>query len=244
MKLLLGLRTFVFYLGYVGSLVVHSLVSVAAGVFMPVKARFRFFLLWNRFIMWWLKVTCGVRVRFQGTENVPSGPCVIVSNHQSPWETLYFIFHFMPACAILKKELLSIPFFGWGLRMLQPIAIDRSRKRQAMDMIIAQGRQRLADGISVIVFPEGTRVAPGEIKRFSTGGAQLALAAGVPILPVAHNAGLYWPARRLMKYPGTIDVRIGPPIFVTDTNAREATRAAEEWIRGALGDLAEIEKIN
>src|SRR5690606_19875607 len=129
--------------------------------------------------MWWLGVTCGVRVRIRGQENVPPGPYVILSNHQSTWETLYFIFHFMPACAILKQELLRIPFFGWGLRMLRPIAIDRGQPRQALKAVQTQGKDRLAEGISVIVFPEGTRLDPGEERKYSSGGAELAIKAGV-----------------------------------------------------------------
>lgn len=233
-KFFLGIRSFLFYLGYISSLMVHATLSVILGVFMPIHARFRFFLLWNRFIMWWLKVTCGVKVRIRGNENVPVEPCVILSNHQSTWETLYFYFHFLPVCAILKQELLNIPFFGWGLRMLAPIAIDRSKKRQSRTALMTQGRQRLTDGISVLVFPEGTRVNPGVEKKFSSGGAELAIQAGVKVLPVAHNAGLHWPAHRLLKYPGTIDLVIGKPIDPAGKTAREVTAEAEAWIRQAI----------
>lgn len=233
-NLFLGFRSFLFYLGYVSSLIVHATLSVILGVFMPIMTRFRFFLLWNRFIMWWLKITCGIHVRIRGMENVPPGPCVILSNHQSTWETLYFYFQFLPVSAILKQELLSIPFFGWGLRMLQPIAIDRSKKRKARDALMSQGRQRLADGISVLIFPEGTRIEPGVEKKFSSGGAELAIQAGVSVLPVAHNAGLHWPARRFMKYPGTIDLVIGKPIDPAGKTAKEVTAEAEAWIRQAI----------
>ena len=230
----LGFRSVLFYIGYVGSLVVHATLSVLLGVFMPIMTRFRFFLLWNRFIMWWLKVTCGVKVRVQGMENYPGAPLVILSNHQSTWETLYLIFHFMPVSAILKAELLNIPFFGWGLRMLQPIAIDRSKKREAHSAVFSQGRARLAAGISVLIFPEGTRVDPGVLKKFSSGGAELALQAGVPLLPVAHNAGHHWPARRFLKYPGTIDLIVGKPLATEGRSAKELTQEAEDWIRQAI----------
>lgn len=233
-RLLLAVRSLLFYVGYSSSLVIHATFSVLLGALMSIHTRFRFFLLWNRFIMWWLKLTCGVHLRIQGDENVPPAPYVILSNHQSTWETLYFVLHFMPASAILKQELLHIPFFGWGLRMLRPIAIDRSQPRQALKAVQVQGKERLAEGISVIVFPEGTRVEPGEERKFSNGGAELAVKSGVKVLPVAHTGGRCWPPRRFLKFPGTIDLIIGPPIETEGRNAREVTAEAEAWIRGAL----------
>ena len=236
-RLFLAVRSCFFYAGYASSLVIHATLSVLLGVFMPIHTRFRFFLLWNRFIMWWLKLTCGIHVRIHGSQNVPPAPYVVLSNHQSTWETLFFVFYFMPASTILKQELLNIPFFGWGLRMLRPIAIDRGRPRQALKAVQAQGKERLAEGISVIVFPEGTRVDPGEERRFSNGAAELAIKAGVKALPVAHNAGQHWPGRRFLKLPGTIDLVIGPPIDTAGKHAREVTGEAEAWIRQTLARL-------
>ena len=225
------IRSLLFYLGYYVSLVPHGTLCIVIGIFLPVKTRYRYFLLWNRFCLWWLKLTCGVRYEVVGRENVPPGPFVILANHQSPWETIFLYWEFQPACAILKKELLRIPFFGWSLRLLQPIAIDRSKPGQALQQLLEQGRQHLKDGINVLVFPEGTRVKPGAEKKFSAGGAELAISAGTPVIPVAHNAGLCWPAHGIIKRPGTIQVVIGRPVATAGRDARELTREVETWIR-------------
>lgn len=227
------IRSLLFYLGYYAVLVPHATLCVLLGLFIPVKWRYPYFLLWNAFVVWWLRITCGVRYRISGKENVPSGTYVMIANHQSPWETLFLYWEFLPICAILKKELLNIPFFGWGLRLLKPIAIDRSKKSQALQQLMKQGRANLDDGRSVLVFPEGTRVAPGVEKRYSAGAAELAIAAGKPLVPVAHNAGHFWPAHKMIKNPGTIQVMIGKPIYPDSRTAREITQEAETWIRQA-----------
>lgn len=197
-------------------------------------ARYRFFLHWNHFILFWLRVSCSIRVRISGQESRSAFPVVIVSNHQSPWETIFLYTYFTPVAAILKKELLSLPFFGWTLALLHPIAIDRSKKFKAINALIQQGKDRLSRGISVLVFPEGTRVVPGVDKAYQSGAATLALAAGVKILPVAHNAGHCWPSGKFIKRPGIIDVRIGPLIDSDNQDARSLTRQAEQWIKAAL----------
>lgn len=229
-----AIRSVIFYLGYYCVLVPHALFCIVTGVFFPVKTRYRYFILWNAFSLWWLKITCGVKYRVTGQDNVPPGPFVVVANHQSPWETLFLYWQFLPICAILKKELLNIPFFGWGLRLLRPIAIDRSKRNQALQQLLEQGRASLANGINVLVFPEGTRVAPGAIKKFSAGGAELAITAGTPIVPVAHNAGLFWPAHRFVKHAGIIDVVIGKPVDPAGRKARDVIQEVEAWIRQAL----------
>lgn len=228
------LRSLLFYLGYFITLAPHALLCVILGIFMPLRARYRYFLVWNAFCLWWLRITCGVKWQVQGIENVPSGTFVMISNHQSPWETLFLYWEFLPVCAILKKELLNIPFFGWALRLLKPIAIDRSKKGRSLQQLKKQGRANLANGISVLVFPEGTRVAPGVEKKFSAGGAELAISAGKPVVPVAHNAGLFWPAHKFIKHAGTIQVVIGKPVDTTGKDAREVTREVEAWIRQAI----------
>ena len=229
-----AIRSLFFYLGYYGVLIPHSLICMVVGLFMPLKFRYRYFLLWNAFTVWWLRVTCGVKYRVTGRENVPPGPFVVMANHQSPWETLYLSWEFLPICAILKRELLNIPFFGWGLRLLDPIAIDRSKRTRSLAQLIQQGRAKLEDGFSVLVFPEGTRVEPGIEKRYSAGGTELARAGGKLILPSAHNAGQVWPAHRIIKHSGTIDVVIGKPIDPAGRNSREVTLEVERWIRQAI----------
>jgi 1-acyl-sn-glycerol-3-phosphate acyltransferase len=232
--MLMTLRTIVFYIGYASTLVVHASLCVLFGWMLPLKARFRFATLWNRFVIWWLGITCGVGFRVTGQENVPAGPFVVLSNHQSPWETIFLYYYFVPICAILKRELLLIPFFGWALAILKPIAIDRSKGRSARQNMLAEGPKRLAAGLSVLVFPEGTRVDAGQEKKFLTGGAELAIKAGAIVVPVAHNAGLCWPAHRFGKRPGVVDVVIGKPIATDGREARELTEEVQAWIRQAL----------
>lgn len=228
------LRSILFYVGYLVSLVVHSTLCVLVAWALPVKPRFRFVTLWNRFAVWWLTITCGVRYRVTGQEHVPSGPFVLLSNHQSPWETIFLYCHFQPLTAILKRELLWLPFFGWALRLLHPIAIDRSKGRTARQNMLAEGPKRLQMGLRVLVFPEGTRIEVGQEKKFLTGGAELAITAGALILPVAHNAGTCWPAHKFNKRPGVIDVVIGKPIPAAGREARELTEEVQTWIRQAL----------
>jgi 1-acyl-sn-glycerol-3-phosphate acyltransferase len=232
--MLMALRSALFYLGYGSTLIVHATLCVLVCWALPLHARYRFAMLWNRFAVWWLGVTCGVRYRISGLEHVPNTPFVLLANHQSPWETLFLYYYFMPICAILKRELLRIPFFGWALAILRPIAIDRSKGRSARASLLAEGPKRLQAGLSVLVFPEGTRTEVGQEKKYFTGGADLAIAAGALVLPVAHNAGLYWPARRFVKRPGIIDVVIGKPIPAAGREARELTAQVEGLIRGML----------
>lgn len=228
------LRSLLFYLGYFVVLVPHAILCVILGIFMPLKMRYRYFLVWNAFCLWWLRITCGIKHEVIGMENVPPAPFVLLANHQSPWETLFLYWEFLPICAILKRELYKIPFFGWALRLLRPIAIDRSKRGKALQQLLEQGRENLDDGFSVLVFPEGTRVEPGSEKKYSAGGAELAIVSGRMIVPLAHNAGLFWPAHKFVKHAGTIRVVIGKPIDPTGRKARDVTREVEAWTRQAL----------
>jgi 1-acyl-sn-glycerol-3-phosphate acyltransferase len=231
---LLFLRATVFYLGYSLSLIPHATLCVLLGWMLPIKTRYHYFVMWNTFTIWWLKVTCGVRYRIIGIENIPPHPFVLLSNHQSPWETIFLYTYFSPLCATLKRELLRIPFFGWAIALLNPIAIDRSKRIEARQTLLIEGQKRLADGISVLVFPEGTRVAPGEERKFSRGGTELAIIAEAIILPVAHNAGTCWPSHKFLKIPGTIDVIIGKPIPAKGRETRELTEEVQAWTHAML----------
>jgi 1-acyl-sn-glycerol-3-phosphate acyltransferase len=235
--MLMSLRSALFYLGYASSLVVVASACVLVGWALPIRARYRLAMLWNHFVVWWVGVSCGVGYRISGTENVPAQPFVVLANHQSPWETLFLYDYFQPICAILKRELLWIPFFGWALAVLRPIAIDRSKGRSARNSLLTEGPKRLEAGLSVLVFPEGTRIEVGQEKKYLTGGADLAIKAGALILPVAHNAGLFWPARKFAKRPGTIDVIVGKPIPAAGREARELTAEVEATIRGMLEQI-------
>ena len=197
---------------------------------LPRMARYRIISGWSRLVVLLAKAVLGIDWRVEGRENLPSRPAVILSKHQSAWETMAFQLIFPPQVHVLKRELLWIPFFGWGLALMSPIAINRSRGMAALRSIARRGRERLAQGFWVVVFPEGTRVAPGTSKDYHPGGAWLACAAGAPVVPVAHNAGLFWPRNAFLKRPGTVTVRIGPPIDAANRDASTVNQLAKTWI--------------
>lgn len=197
---------------------------------LPPLARYRIISGWSRLVLLLAEKVLGISCRVEGIENLPARPSVILSKHQSAWETLAFQKIFPPQVHVLKKELLWIPFFGWGLALMSPIAIDRSRGTAALRSIVRRGRERLEQGFWVVVFPEGTRVAPGERRAYQLGGAWLAAASGAPVVPVAHNAGLVWPRNAFLKRPGTVTVRIGPPIDTRDRDPKAVNQLAETWI--------------
>jgi 1-acyl-sn-glycerol-3-phosphate acyltransferase len=205
---------------------------------LPRMARYRIISGWSRLILWLARVVLGIDFRVEGRENLPSRPAVILAKHQSAWETLAFQYIFPPQVHVLKRELLWIPFFGWGLALMSPIAIDRRRGHSALRFMAKRGRQRLDQGFWVVVFPEGTRVAPGESRDYQIGGAGLAAASGVPVVPVAHNAGRCWPRNAFLKRPGTVTVRIGPPIEPGSRKPQEINALAKEWIEAQQKALA------
>jgi 1-acyl-sn-glycerol-3-phosphate acyltransferase len=194
----------------------------------PALTRYRLITGWAYIMLALLKSLCGIRYRVEGADRIPATPCVIMAKHQSAWETIAFQAIFPPQVHVLKRELLWIPFFGWGLAMVSPIAIDRRAGRRALRQMIEQGADRLKRGFNVIVFPEGTRVAPGVRGRYRPGGAILASESGAPILPVAHNAGSCWPRNAFLKRPGTITVSVGP--LIAGMTADDAMGKVEEWI--------------
>ena len=186
--------------------------------------------LYTKVMLRWVEISCGIRYEVSGWEHVPKTPVVIMSKHQSAWETLAFQHIFPPQVHVLKRELLWIPFFGWGLALMSPIPIDRARGVSALRSIARRGRERLDQGFWVVVFPEGTRVAPGERRTYQLGGAWLAAASGAPIVPVAHNAGRVWPRNAFIKHPGIVTVRIGPPIESANRDPKVLNAMAEKWI--------------
>jgi 1-acyl-sn-glycerol-3-phosphate acyltransferase len=192
--------------------------------------RYRIITYWTRFMMWCAERICGIRYRVLGAENIPADPVIILSNHESAWETMAFQLIFPPQVWVVKRELLWIPFFGWGLAMLSPIAIDRRSGARALKQTLAQGRERLAQGFSIVVFPQGTRSAPGAIGTFHVGGAWLAAQTRAPVVPVAHNAGRCWPRNAFIKHAGTITVSIGPVVPSAGRKAPDIMRDVERWI--------------
>jgi len=197
---------------------------------LPRLARYRVISGWSRLIMWLTRVLCGIRWRVEGGERLPARPAVILAKHQSAWETMAFQLIFPPQSYLLKRELLWLPFFGWGLALMSPIAIDRTRGTAALRQLVRRGKERLAQGFWVVVFPEGTRVAPGERRKYQLGGALLAEHSGAPVVPVAHNAGLLWPRNAFVKRPGVVTVRIGPVIDSAGRDAFSINALAEKWI--------------
>lgn len=235
------IRSLLFFLLYNAMGVVHSLVSVLLAPLMSFEGRHRFVNLWTRASMWLLRRLNGVEIEVSGRENIPTGePVVVMANHQSQWETFYLQLLVFPQVTVLKRELLWVPFFGWGLALLQPIAIDRSKPVQAMKTVLREGKRRLGAGISVLIFPEGTRQPPGQVGKFNAGGAKLACHAGRRVLPIAHDAGHCWPARSILRRPGRIRLRIGPPI-ACEAGPEALIGETEQWIRGALAELGETE---
>jgi len=233
-----AMRSLLFYCGYALSVIVYGLFMVILGAWLDYPRRYRLLMIWNRMVIHWLRLICGVDYRIDGLENLRGRGCVVVSNHQSSWETIFLATLFPQLCILLKRELLRIPFFGWALALMRPIAIDRSNPRAALKQVVEQGAQRLAEDCSVLIFPEGTRVDAGQSLRFSRSAAQLAIRAGVDIVCVAHDAGNCWPARRFSKTPGTINVAISVPMSSRDTDAGRLTQMAQAWIEQRLQEFA------
>ena len=199
---------------------------------LPRLVRYRVISGWSRLVVRLARAIVGIRWTVEGREHLPANPAVILAKHQSAWETLAFQEIFPPQVLVLKKELLWIPFFGWGLALMSPIAIDRANGRAALRDIARRGRERLAQGFWVVIFPEGTRVRVGEKREYQQGGAWLAAQCGVPVVPVAHNAGRLWPRNAFLKRAGNVTVRIGPAIPTTGRDAKQISAEAEAWIEG------------
>lgn len=204
--------------------------GIVFAMILPYRWRYWFFIQWSYCILWWTRVSCGIRVHVEGEGHIPATPCIVMCKHQSAWETLAMQYWFNPQTWVLKQELLRVPMVGWALSMLAPIAIDRRARKEAMQQMLDQGRARLRDGRWVIVFPEGTRIPAGRSGQYRRGGAVLAVATGMPVVPVAHNAGEVWPRNSFLKYPGTIHVRIGAPMVPGEEDADAFLERVREWI--------------
>ncbi|MCM2973671.1 lysophospholipid acyltransferase family protein [Larsenimonas suaedae] len=224
-----ALRSVLFYIGYFAGIVFFGVLFGPIAAFLPLRRRFALLNSYNRFAVLWLKWTCGVRYKVEYQAPLPKGTFVMLSNHQSEWETLYLQLITSPVCTVLKKELLSLPIFGWALRLLNPIPLDRSNPSAALRAVISEGGERLKSGLSILIFPEGTRVEPGKRRRFNKSGALIASNAGVPVVPIAHNAGDCWPGKTFIKRPGTITVVIGAPIHANGRSAKEVIQEVERW---------------
>ncbi len=193
--------------------------------------------LWRLGIQWGVEHLLGIHPKVIGIENMPQEPCIILSKHQSAWETMT-LQDYVPKGAycvfVLKKELLRVPFIGWGLGAMKMISIDRAAGKNALDQVVTQGRERLKQGFYVIIFPEGTRVAPGQKRRYKPGGAYLATRVGCKVVPVAHNSGELWPRQSFLKKPGTVTVSIGPAFDATGLSEDEINQRVETWIEDEM----------
>ena len=233
---MIALRSLAFALALVLITPPYSLVALAT---FPLAARTRLRIItgWNRIVVWLARTVLGIRYRVTGGERLPPGPAVILSKHQSAWETIAFPVLLPPHVIVLKRELLWIPFFGWGLALTSPIAIDRSRGTAALKRMAEIGRRRLAQGFWITIFPEGTRTRPGERRPYHLGGAWLAVQCGAPVVPVAHNAGRLWGRNAFIKRPGTVTVEIGPVMESAGADPKALNAAVEEWIESRMAAL-------
>ncbi len=242
------IRAFLFYLLMMSATVVHSLLCLVFISWLPFRIRFRVVSSINYFYIAWLQLTCGVRYEVVGREHLPKNkPFVLLANHQSEWETIYLQLLIRPLSTVLKRELLRIPFFGWGLAQLRPIAIDRGKASAAMKQLLKQGKERLGSGIPVLIFPQGTRIAAGKVGKFTKGGAMLACSAKVPIVPLYHNAGEHWPSGKFTKVPGVVRIEIGAPIETDGKSVDEVFQESTGWLKqrleASIASKAESESI-
>jgi 1-acyl-sn-glycerol-3-phosphate acyltransferase len=230
------IRSLIFFLLQLVITPVFTLIAILTFPFHPIT-RYRIISGWALTMLWLLRTLCGIRMEVRGAENIPAQPAILMCKHQSAWETIALQKVFPPQVWVLKRELLWLPFFGWGLAMTSPIAIKRSDGTGAVKQLLRQGKERLEMGFCVVIFPEGTRIPYGQRGRYKIGGALLSASTGVPVVPIAHNAGKLWGRNSFLKHPGIITMSIGMPIDPAGLKAEEISKKTEEWIE------AEVERI-
>jgi 1-acyl-sn-glycerol-3-phosphate acyltransferase len=232
-KAFLFLRACLFYLVFMGLSAVYAIL-IALAVPLPFQARLTLSRNWSKLILISCKYICGLDYEIQGLENIPQEPVVFLSKHQSAWETIIFPGALPPNCFVFKKSLSKIPFFGWGMALCHNIPVDRDAGIKAFKAVIAMGKQRLSEGLSIIIFPEGTRVAPKTDAKFFKTAASLAKASEAQVIPIAHNSGSCWRRNSFVKYPGKITVVIGKPIDIETLSTDEINTAAYQWIHETM----------
>ena len=233
------IRSVLYFVAMVISVIVFGLLIAIFGRFVRSDFSDAVATNWGRLNLWLQRMICGLRYEIQGLENLPeTDPVIIMSKHQSAWETISLRGIFRPQQSwVLKKELINLPIFGWALGLTKSIPIDRKAGRRAIMEVVKQGIARLNEGRYVIIFPEGTRTDPGQRRKYGLGGGVLAERSGTPVIPVAHNAGVFWRRRGVKKYPGTIQVIIGPPIPSSGKKAAQIMSEVEDWIEARQGEL-------
>lgn len=232
------LRSLIFTtLFFAATLLFGVAVLVVAMLPLTVQQRYVIPRAWGLCLMWLCRVICGLGYVVEGRENLPDRPFISLWKHSSTWDTLAQMVVVPPAAWLLKREVIWIPVVGWAVRTYKPIAINRQAGHSAVNQVVAQGRERLAAGLGVIVYPEGTRVAPGQTRKYGTSGALLATQTGAPVVPIAHNSGYFWQRRGLIKKRGTIRVVIGPPIDPTGLDARQINERAQQWVESTIAAI-------
>ncbi|MQR01839.1 lysophospholipid acyltransferase family protein [Glaciimonas soli] len=232
------------FINFLRSLVFFTVMTIATVIWalfcflfapLPYAKRYYWTSRWNVFIIWSAKVICGIHYQVKGAENFPDAPAIVLSKHQSAWETIFLlILTPRPLVFVFKKSLTYIPFFGWGIAMLRMIPIDRNKGRDAFAQVVTQGRKRLADGQWIIMFPEGTRIPVGKKGKYKHGGSRLAVETNSVVVPVAHNAGECWPKNSFIKKPGIITVSIGKPISPEGLTSEQLMEKVETWIESEM----------
>ncbi|MFN7645400.1 MAG: lysophospholipid acyltransferase family protein [Burkholderiales bacterium] len=231
---MLALRTAIFLLFQTVTVVPWGLCCLLIAP-LPLHLRYRFTIGWTKMVLWAARVICGIEWEVRGRENFPDGPAIILSKHQSTWETFFYV-SWLPreVCFVFKRELLWVPFFGWGIGLLKMIHIDRRKGRDAFESVVRQGQRKLDEGRWIVMFPEGTRTRVGSQGKYKSGGARLAVRTGALVVPIAVNAGECWPKKPIIKRPGRVVVSVGPPIPTAGREPDEVNDDAERWIEAEM----------
>ncbi|MEO1885912.1 MAG: lysophospholipid acyltransferase family protein [Methyloprofundus sp.] len=220
----------------IAAIIVGTLMLIVA--LLPFSLQYKLASFWGAYVMLMAKMICGLNYQVTGLDNISKEQnAIVLCKHQSAWETIFLMKALPPSSILLKKSLLWIPFWGWAMATLKPIAINRSAPKQALSQLLKQGAKRLREGYWLVMYPEGTRMAPGEQGKFSASGSLLAQRAGFPIIPIAHNAGEFWPRNSFLKYPGVIHVKIGPAIAAENRKSKDINAEAEGWINNAMQEI-------
>lgn len=231
---MLALRSALFLLFQAVTVVPYGILCLLMAP-LPLHVRYKVTTGWPRIVLWAARVICGIRWQVKGWENLPNGPAVLLSKHQSTWETFFYV-SYMPKelCFVFKRELLWVPFFGWGIGLLKMIHIDRSQGRDAFESVVQQGQRKLDEGRWIIMFPEGTRIPRGRHGKYKSGGSRLAIRTAAPVIPMAVNSAACWPKRPWIKRPGLITVSIGPPIDSDGLSPDQLNTEVERWIEAEM----------
>lgn len=218
------------------SLIPITTIIISLYFFISTKHLQRLGAMWIKVVLNALKILCGISWKVEGIKNIPNTPCIVVSNHQGQWESFFLQTLFIPSTSIIKKELLLIPLFGWALRCMKPITLNRLNRVSSLKKVIKKGVIKLKNGFSIILFPEGTRISPEKgIQPFARSCGLLSVKSGFPVLPICHNSGKYWKNKKFIKSPGEVVLRIGEPILGRDPKV--ITNDAYNWVKNNYEEI-------